>query len=62
MRRFAVGCVGKRMAPGRGSGKRQLHGGSAGANSRTQHPGEQEDRKRGPEAAVVVSTPKLASS
>lgn len=34
----------------------------SGAGSRTQHPGELEDRKRGPEAVVVVSTPKLGSS
>lgn len=34
----------------------------SGADSRTQHPGELEDRKRGPEAVVVVSTPKVRSS
>lgn len=34
----------------------------SGVDSRTQHPGELEDRKRGPEAVVVVSTPKVRSS
>lgn len=56
LHRFPVCCIGKGWLPGVEAGR------GCGAGSRTQRPGELEDRKRGPEAMVVVSTPERGSS